>query len=165
MRIHRRVSFAFMCAVGVAACNGGNPASPSSAGDSGTGTMSATIDGAAFSASGAGKVVATRAGGANFSITGANTTGAQLAIIMAGVTLPGTYDIGAGGVGAATYSNASSTWLSATTGGTGTITFTTLTTTHATGTFSFVASPVVGTTATGPKFVTAGSFDVSLGPS
>lgn len=159
----RLLAFALVCAVGVAACNDGNPASPASAGESGTGTMSATVDGAVFSASGKGKVVATRAGGANFSITGANTTGAQIAIIMAGVTLPGTYDIGAGGVGAATYSNASSTWLSSNAGGTGTITFTTLTTTHATGTFSFVAAPVVGTTATGPKVVTSGSFDVSLG--
>lgn len=154
------MALVFACAAGVIACNKSPTATASDS--SGTGTMSATVDGGTFSASGQGKVVATRAGGSNFSITGANTTGAQIAIIMGGVTSPGTYDIGAGGVGAATYSNGSSTWLSATTGGTGTITFTMLTTTHATGTFSFIAAPVAGTSATGPKVVTAGSFDVSL---
>jgi len=44
--------------------------------------------------------------------------------------------------------------------GTGTVTFTTFTANHATGTFSFSAPAVAGTGASGTKNVTNGTFDV-----
>jgi hypothetical protein len=155
---------ACVCVVSAMRCHqtmesndGSSPPAPA-----GTGTVSANVGGSNFSSSGSGNVIAAReSSGANFSIT-ANSGGATLAVIMSGPTGPGTYNLGPGGVGAANYTAGASEWLSSIGSGTGSVTFTVLTSTHATGTFSFNGAAVLGTSATGTKSVTSGVFDVAF---
>ena len=157
---------ACVCAVSAVACKPQTPPDAdesSSEAPAGSGTVSANVGGANFSASGTGNVIAAReTSGANFSIS-ANSGGATLAVVMSGPTAPGTYNLGPGGVGAGSYTAGASAWQSSIGAGTGTVTFTVLTTAHATGTFSFNGAPVLGTSATGTKSVTSGVFDVSFG--
>ncbi len=98
----------------------------SSEAPSGSGTVSANVGGANFSASGSGNVTAAReSSGANFSIP-ANSGGATIAVVMSGPTAPGTYNLGPGGVGAGSYTAGASAWQSSIGAGTGTVTFTVL---------------------------------------
>ena len=128
----------------------------------GTGSMSANIDGSNFSASGKGAVTTSTATAGSFSIVGTASNGGRLSINAVGVKSAGTYSMSASGSASGTYAVGTSTWLSTISGGSGSIVFTTLTSTHATGTFSFTGAPVVGTSASGNKSVTSGTFDVSL---
>jgi Family of unknown function (DUF6252) len=77
---------------------------------------------------------------------------------------PGTYAIGTsfGVIGAdASYVNAGGAWSTPLSGASGTLTITTLTTTHIVGTFSFTADSSTGS-AHGSVHVTNGKFDVSV---
>ncbi len=135
---------------------------PSAADSVGTGTVSAKVDGAAVSATGANNVVVGRSG-SSFSIVANLNSTTRVSLIMDGATTAGTYSLASGGLGAGQYASGTATWLSTLVGGLGTVTFTTLNTTQAVGTFSFTGVAVVGTTATGTKTITEGSFNVSFG--
>jgi hypothetical protein len=162
------VSLAAICCAGLAfsaACGSGKvsvdgPIPYDSA--AGTGTMSANVDGANFSASGKTAVVTNHATSSSFSIVANGTGSTRLSLNAVGISSAGTYSMGAGGAAAGTWVSGASTWLSTLSGGSGTITFTTLTATRAVGTFSFTGAPVVGTSATGNKPVTNGTFDVNF---
>lgn len=143
------LAFAFVMACGD---DGGDP-------PVGAGRMTASIDGTAFSGTLA--VQATRSG-TLLSISAVGSSSRQLSLNLTGVTATGTIAIGAGSTSMGQYSSGTQTWVSSLAGGSGSVVLTTLTTTHATGTFSFTAIPSTSTGATGNKSVTSGTFDVTF---
>jgi hypothetical protein len=128
---------------------GGSSASPTSAsptptpvtasscpgGTQSKGTMSAVINGTAWSTT----CVTTASGPGTFSMS----SGAANALVN---LLPAS----------------AAAWTANVTGGSGTITLTALSQTGASGTFSFTAVPLAGTGATGNKVVTGGVFSVTF---
>lgn len=120
--------------------------------------MGATINGADWVP--AGKASATYRNNI-FSIAGLNLT-YSVSLSIGLLTTTGTYSLDPGNLKAADgiVSNTTGGWGTAFAGGSGSITFTTLTPTHAVGTFSFDATPGSGNAA-GTMHVTNGSFDVT----
>ncbi len=123
----------------------------------GSAPMTAKIDGTAWSAPSASGSY----GNGILAFAGANL---QLGTIGVGVIAsgPGTYAIGVGGPGNASVSIGGQAWSAAITGGSGSVTITSLTSTGAQGTFQFTAVPATGTGASGNKVVTEGTFDVTF---
>jgi hypothetical protein len=127
-----------------------------------TGTMKATVDGAQWTAN-----YQTRASLTNgaLSITGENYNGdlgQQRIVTMAVIAATaGTYTLSAPGDGhggnAIMVLGGSKQWYSAQTGGTGSLTVTTINSTHVVGTFTFVG---IGTNGIGNSTVTSGTFDI-----
>jgi hypothetical protein len=164
-----------------AGCGGGNsPSAPSGSSGSGSGssggggtgsgsnpspngTISATIDGAAWSASAGVSAQLTNnilsiAGGDN------RTTFAVSVTINRGL---GTYSTGVIDpqnvvVSTLTVSGSPAGWTSGPTSGRGSITITSFTSTTAAGTFTLTLDPTPGTGATGTKTVTGGAFNVTF---
>jgi hypothetical protein len=147
--------------------SGGNPAGPSPGGGTGSptnGTMTARIDGGAWTAT---AVVGGGYSGGLLTVVGGDTASQTIgfALLASG---PGTYSttqpnglnfsltIPSAGQSVAPL------WVSLITqaGSSGTVTITSLSATGASGTFSFVATAVPGTPATGSKNVTEGAFNV-----
>jgi hypothetical protein len=123
------------------------------------GSMSARIDGANWSASGA---VAAIYQNNIFSVAGTSSNGAATFGFAVGpATGPGTFTTGQLSAVNAHLTQGSQGWQAALTNGTGTVTLTTLTAGHAVGTFSFTLVPVAGSGAAGNKSVTSGTFDVT----
>jgi hypothetical protein len=124
-----------------------------------SGPLSATIDGKAW-ASSAPSVVR---GGSIISIAGIDNALTGAVSLAVGAAAPGTYSLGfgnnTGGLGIV--SRGSQGWGSALQGGTGSVTFTTITTNHVVGTFAFDAVPSSGG-ATGTVHVTNGKFDITF---
>lgn len=143
-----------LAAVTVSSCgdDGGNP-------PVGAGRMSASIDGTAFTGSLAVTAVRTT-NTITISAVGSNTR--QISINLLGVTGTGAVAVGAGSQNFAQYSQGTQTWVSSLVGGSGTVNLTTLSATHATGTFSFTGIASTATGATGNKVVSNGAFDVSF---
>jgi len=176
MRVNRTTGIYATLIVLLAACGGGgDTTSPSGGnqnpgGSTGTSQMTATINGQAFAASAIGGVVAAQidATSGGYLVAGLEITGAGRAITFTlnGISGPGTYPLGvdgvsvAGGFGSVTV-NSSNLWNTGLTGGSGTITITSLTTKHIAGSFTFTASAASGT-ATGTQSVTNGSFDAAF---
>lgn len=144
-----------------------------------TATVSATVsacgDDGGDPPVGAGRVTAT-VGGTDFkstlsvtasrpsnvlTIVGVGANGRQISIVVNGATATGAVAVGAGSTSYVQYSETSQQWLSNLAGGTGTVTLTTLSSTHATGTFSVTGAALTSSGASGTKAVTSGSFDVS----
>jgi hypothetical protein len=124
------------------------------------GTFTAVVNGASWSAFG--PVGVKRPVANAFGITAISTT-YTMGFALNGVTAPGTFDIGASGlqgshVLVSTLTN--SAWVSDNSGGTGSVTFTTLTANHIVGTFAFDAPSLPGTT--GTLHVTNGVFDLTF---
>ncbi|MEO7361539.1 MAG: hypothetical protein ABI120_14495 [Gemmatimonadaceae bacterium] len=124
----------------------------------GGGSMTATADGTAFTASLA--VNASRVGN-TLAVTAVGANNRQISIQLTGVTAPGSVAIGDGSASYAQLSQTSQQWISNIAGGTGTVNVTTLTSTHATGTFTFTGAALTTTGAVGTKTITGGNFDVS----
>jgi hypothetical protein len=140
----------------VAACS----SSSTNTGGPGGGTgLSATINGTAWTPGG--KPSASFSNGI-FVVAGLNLT-YSLSLGVGELTTAGTYSLGQGNLQDANgiVSNTGGGWGTAFAGGSGTITFTTLTASHAVGTFSFDATPGSGA-ATGTLHVTNGTFDVTF---
>ena len=141
------------------ACGGASPTAGT--GPSVTGPMSATIDGVAWASpvpQGTYKNGIVAIAGLDLGLT--NTV--SLAVGLA--TAPGTFSLSYANTnfangGVAKPSGAG--WTSGLPGGTGSVTFTVLTATHAVGTFAFDAVPS-STKATGTIHVTNGKFDVTF---
>lgn len=138
----------------VTACgdDGGNP-------PVGAGTMSASIDGAAFTGS-LGVTAVRNANTITIAAVGSNSR--QITISLTDVTTTGAVAIGSGSQSFAQFGQSTQVWLSNLAGGTGSVNVTTLSATHATGTFTFTGAASTGTGSTGTKTVSAGSFDVSF---
>ncbi len=133
-------------------------------GDEGTGpnggAITATIDGQSWNGSLA--VQATHSSNV-LAIGGVNNAQQQIMITIPGVSAPGTFTLGAGQGGIAqVVIGTTQAWTTSMVGGTGTVTVTELNANGAKGTFSFTGIASPGTSATGTKAVTNGSFDVEF---
>jgi hypothetical protein len=146
--------------------SGGNPAGPG-AGGAGTntnGTMTARIDGAAWTAN---AVVGGAYTGGVLTVSGVDSANRTIgfAVVTNG---PGTSSTsGAGGLNfvyttPTAGQSVAPTWTALITqaGSSGTLTIASLSATTASGTFSFLATAVSGTPATGSRNVTEGAFTV-----
>jgi hypothetical protein len=148
----------FTMLIVAAACGGGssNPTSPPGSG--GAGTMTAQVNGSAWTAT-----ITKRAFASKGLITVQGQDAANRIItIVVRASSPGTYSLAQGnGIGHnALYTVAPNSWGTALLGGTGTFTITSFTSTQVTGTFSFTA--VSNVSGTAPVQVTSGQFDLPI---
>ena len=169
-----------VCAVGAlliaGACSSSSPTSPSSSSgttgttpttSAGTASMSATIDGTAWTATSG---VTAKLTNGILTVGGANATyNLAFAITPSG---SGAYLIPGSALGSQAGNNAlllftsngvtTSSWAADFTKGSGTITLTSLTSTGVAGSFAFTLNAVAGTAATGAKSVTSGAFSINF---
>jgi len=157
--------------VAAAACGGsGDGGGGPNGGGAG---MTARIDGTSWSAT----QVQVTAGGAqvpgSIVITGIKVSGtstSSLGLLLGFIGGPGDYPLGvnqvssAGGTGLLLETSAASVQNRTTplNGASGTVTVSTLTATKMTGTFEFVAEPILGSPFNGNKTITNGTFDIAL---
>jgi Family of unknown function (DUF6252) len=153
MRI--RTAFPLLASLALTACGGSDSTGPGPASN----TMTAQVDGAAWTAATRG---ATYVNGV-LTITGTNAAQLLVTIGVSNVTGPGTFSLAGGNQNGALGNviNGAAIWASSLAGGSGTITVTSLTATAVTGTFSFTAVPATAS-ATGTRQVTSGQFNLPL---
>lgn len=169
MRPLHLIPFVLAAVLALSACGGdSSPSGPGGGGGGGTGTtnLSATIDGVAWSAASQTIVVGTSTEPGQLSFLGSSITNpvGALSINLGRIPGPGTYPLGvnvftASG-GSATVSFGATSANTPLDGASGSITFTSISSTRAAGTFAFVAKPLVGSG--DPIVVTNGAFDVPL---
>ncbi|MGH7619868.1 MAG: DUF6252 family protein [Gemmatimonadaceae bacterium] len=124
------------------------------------GTFGAAINGAAWSA--AGRVAVTRSVSNSLIIVGASLT-YSLSFTLFNAAGPGTYSLVYTTTTLPSFAilaSAGAAWTTSTTGGTGTVVLTTLTSSRVAGTFTFDAPPSPGQGTT-TAHVTGGAFDVT----
>ncbi len=152
----KRMRVAALALAGAAwlGCGGGDNTGPNN--QTGDHTMSASVDGSSWSALNA-------AAARNNGFVGVGASASDLSTIsFAFPDHTGTFQVGGQDGTNASFISGGKSWTAAFgTGGSGTITVTTLTATRVSGTFSFVA-PALSGGATGSKTVTNGSFDVEF---
>ncbi|MDQ6610818.1 MAG: hypothetical protein M3Y64_00175 [Gemmatimonadota bacterium] len=137
---------------------GGNPNLPTQS-KSNTGTLNATIGGAAHESLNTISLVSAGA----VDMRGAGVLGHELHLHLAAGAIVGVNVLGGGlTTSFAEYDNGSIHWATDPLGNTGTITVTRRTTTHITGTFSFTMLPVDAANRNVTLAVTNGVFDVAL---
>ena len=158
----RRLRAVLSLAVPLAGCN-----MPDS-GSNGTGHLTATVNGVAWTASAQSVATAAIASGAGvYSILVSQTADADalnLSMTLYNISGPGTYPLGVdstvfGGIGVV--SNLDAGWATPLSGAAGTITVDTLTSARMTGTFTFTANALSGG-ATGTRVVSGGDFDLPI---
>ena len=158
----RRTMLSAILLLSVVACGSDSGNSLTGTNPTGSGPLSATIDGKAWASAVPAAIyrnnIVSIAG-----IDAALTTTLSFAFAATG---PGTFSIApgnqTGGLGLVVKTGATSqTWGSALTGGSGSVTLTTLTANHVVGTFAFDAVPSGGG-ATGTVHVTGGKFDITF---
>jgi hypothetical protein len=127
----------------------------------GNGSLTAKLDGSNWNAT---TIVATYPSGI-LAIAGTDNQGQTIGFAVGPTTATGTFPVAiTSGVNASlTVASGSSaqSWNAVQTSGSGSVTLTTITATHAVGTFQFTVVPVPGTGATGSRSITQGSFDVT----
>jgi hypothetical protein len=136
------------------------PAASAPAAVGGKGSISARVDGSAWTST----VTAAQYSNGSLIISGADTSSPTRAFGL-GVTAgaPGTYQATLPSPAAsASWTVGSATWQASLVGGSGSVTITSLTSTGASGTFSFSLVPIPGTSASGNKTVTDGTFNVTF---
>ncbi len=158
----RRLRAMLSLAVPLTGCN-----MPDS-GSNGTGHLTVTVNGVAWTASAQSVATAAIASGAGvYSILVSQTADADalnLSMTLYNISGPGTYPLGVdstvfGGIGVV--SNLDAGWATPLSGAAGTITVDTLTSARMTGTFSFTANALSGG-ATGTRVVSGGDFDLPI---
>ena len=156
-------------ALAASACGGDDGTGPSEGGNS----MSASLNGTAFQPPAIAVQGAYVAQQGLVTISGSRTTAGattMVTITINGTDGPGTYQISpnfAGTFGQVVKLqgvdvNAQQTWTTVVAGGNGSVTFTKLDASGATGTFSFDANPAPGNAATGEMKVMSGKFNVKF---
>lgn len=136
---------------------GGDSNGPSDDNTLVNGSFTARVDGSSFNASFAVVAVA----GSIISIGASNASGQSLgfAWVDAGA---GTYTISQAAPTNGNYSFGNSSWGAGAGGGSGSIVISTRTTNRVAGTFSFTMNATPGTSATGTKTISQGSFDLTF---
>ena len=144
-----------------AACGGGGTDNS----NGGNANFTAKIDGQSWTS----VALSTQAvinNNATFTLVGAsagsNPTAMSLTLYY--MAAPGTYPLGVGGTvpgGIATLNLGATAWSTPLSGAAGTVTITSVSTTHITGTFSFTATPFLAGS-TGNRVVTEGRFDLPV---
>ncbi|HTS87053.1 MAG TPA: hypothetical protein VMG41_01050 [Gemmatimonadales bacterium] len=175
----RRVQEAALAALLIVAvaCGGGDSTGPGGGGGGGgggAGTMSGTVQGQSWAAD-ANEVFVTKGSvpgsltiTASKVVSATNYTSVILALSFIGDT--GSYALGTnvgttpGGIGTVVIQSGATanTWLTSLTGVAGSVTVTGLTSTRISGTFTFTADLLSGSSSSSTATVTNGSFDVSL---
>jgi hypothetical protein len=122
------------------------------------GTMSGTINGAAWTGS---TVIAARSG-TTVSMTGRDAQDREIIITITGVSSSGSFATGPGGAAAVSYRTGNQAWVGHLAGASGAVTLSTLTSTGTSGTFAVVLQPQGATGATG-TITLAGTFNVHFG--
>lgn len=143
----------------VAACGGGGgPGNNNNAGN-----MSASIDGAGWSATSA--TSSANAGGI-FTITGVQVgSGTSVTMTLYSIGAPGTFPLGVGSTvagGLASVVSGTSGWSTPLSGDAGSVTVTSVSPTRIVGSFTFTAAAVTPPGSTGNRVVTQGRFDVPV---
>lgn len=158
MKLSRYSSYFFFIAVLVlSSCSKDDSTSPESTGSA---TMSAKIDGSAWTATING---ATNSNGL-IAFAGQDGNVRQIQFRVMNVTQTGTYQIGGSimNVNTAQLSEGTKVWTSGLGMGSGSVTFTKVSSTEAEGTFALTLAPVTSSRATGTKNVTDGKFAVKF---
>lgn len=158
MYIGQLMRVALFCAL-LVACGDDNGTNDDGGDD--PSTLTATIDGLAFTANAA---VTAVQGAETLTITGTNSNNRgiviSLPIASQQATKTGTYDAGPGFAGVVTYNIGMSLYQTSAAGGTGTVTVTSYSATRVAGTFSVTAVGTAGTV--GNRVITNGAFDVKF---
>ncbi|HEX5438283.1 MAG TPA: DUF6252 family protein [Gemmatimonadaceae bacterium] len=160
--VHRFIvlSAALLC---LAACGSESPSPTQPTPPLEHGSMSAKVDGRDWTAT-VGLQANYQSGVLAFA--GGNSDGSIIAIGLVPSSGPGTYTVSVPMPTNASYTMPGGTaavWQAvAGVGGSGTVTLTSLTTTGASGTFSFELPPVASTAATGTKSITQGKFALTF---
>ena len=164
MRISRLI--APLVVVALLACGGGNSGNGNPTGlptgGATNGTFSATIGGASWHA--IGQVAVTRQGNL-IGLAGTGSGGSvtyALVLTIGNATGPGTHSLNAANDGSNLVIGSSTTagWSTGFSGGTGTVTITSLTANRIVGTFSGTAVPSQGSTSN--LVITSGTFDITF---
>ena len=136
-----------------AACGGDSTTGPGT-----SGAISATIDGAHWTSS-LGATTSHSSG--SYGIGGSNSDATiGLAFPDAGV---GTYDIGQlSPTNVLLTQQGGATWVASAIGGSGSVTVTSVTASRIVGTFNFTLVPLSGSSATGNRTITNGTFDITF---
>jgi hypothetical protein len=148
-----------VCALLLSACTN-DTTGPAATG--GGAAFAAKIDGTPWTSLTSSTAVTASASG-TFTIIGANSAGVGLSLSLFNVAGPGTYELGIGPTltgGLATSSGGAASWSTPLTGAAGTLTVSTVSVTRIAGTFSFVATPVYGSTTN--RTITEGTFDLPV---
>lgn len=146
----------------LAGCGGSNNGD-NTGGGGGNAPISATVNGAAFT--GNTSTIATRNSGV-VNMSAFNAAKNQEILFTVHADAAGTYSLESAASGIAEYETTTETnapqWETGYNGGTGSITFTTLTASGASGTFSFTGAALTSTGASGTVSVTNGKFNVKF---
>jgi hypothetical protein len=149
----------FTILIAATACGGGSNGPTAPPGGSGPGTMTAQVNGSAWTAT-----VVKRAFVNSGLVTIQGSDGSRIITIVARASAAGAYSLAVGnGIGhnaLYTVISPAANWSTALTGGTGTITITAISATNVSGTFIFTATSSVSGTA--PAQITAGQFNLPL---
>jgi hypothetical protein len=121
------------------------------------GGVSASIDGTPFTA-----LIAFGTYTGNVLTIGGLSGSTSINLTVPNVTTTGTLSLASGQAGIAEVDVNAQNWSTSVTGGTGSITVTSISSTQASGTFTFSAPATVGSGATGTKVVTNGVFTVAF---
>ena len=141
----------------LAAGCGGDDDDPLDVNPNDNGSMTARVDGAAFTAFS----VAGTFNGSVLAVSGIQISPSQGLTIGVATTAPGTFTVGTGSSGVnGIYVSGNSSWSAAGNIGSGTVIITTLSSTRAVGSFNFVMQAQAGSGATGTRTITQGAFDV-----
>jgi hypothetical protein len=140
-----------------AGCGGDDDDDPLDVNPNDNGSMTARVDGAAFTAF---SVAATFSNGI-LAVSGVQLSPSQGLTFGVATTGPGTFNVGTtSAVNGIYVSGSNASWLASGNVGSGSVTITTLNSTRAVGTFNFVLQAQQGTAATGTRTITQGAFDV-----
>jgi hypothetical protein len=152
----RRFSWLAMALLTSTACGGSSSTGPTKTTTNGAKSMSAKIDGAAWSATTVGGGVT---GGIEILV---GTNGTQ-SVSISFVPTAGTQTMTPTGIVIGQVTIGSQTWqASGAAGSSGSVTVTTATATHLVGTFTFTAPVLGGSGSPATRQVTAGTFDVTF---
>jgi hypothetical protein len=155
MRFGGLVRVVLACAV-LGAC--GDDDGTNDGGGDDSNTLTATIDGVAYTSNSSVTVV--RATDNSLIITGTSSNNRAIKIELPPVTQAGTYDAGPGFGAIVTYNIGLSPYVTSATGGSGTVTVTSISSTRVAGTFSVTTVGTGGTV--GNRVITNGKFNVKF---
>ncbi len=155
MRCGGLVRLVLACAV-LGAC--GDDDGTNNGGGDDSNILTATIDGSAYTSNSS--VTAVRATDNSLVITGMSSNNRTIKIELPPVTQPGTYDAGPGFGAIVTYSIGLSPYVTSATGGTGTVTVTSISATRVAGSFAVTTVGTGGTV--GNRVITNGKFNVDF---
>ena len=151
----RKIAMCGLVLLLAAAC-GGDDDDPLDVNPNDNGSMSARVDGNAFTAF---STAATFSNGV-LAVSGVQVSPSQAITFGVAATAPGTFTVAQTSAVNGIYVSGNASWLASGNVGSGTVIITTLNSTRAVGSFNFVMQAQAGSGATGTRTITQGAFDV-----